>query len=390
MHYLAWMGVILLVILAGAAALVLWILPPRLEKRFNKVLAPPPYHTSAEAQNLHQRLQVVDLHADPLLWKRDLLQRSDYGHVDLPRLAEGNVTLQVFAAVTKTPRGLNFDSNPADSDMITALAVAQAWPPRTWGSLLQRALYQAHKLERFAARSNGRLLLVKSAREIEQLLARRETKPDLVGGLLALEGVHALEGNLDHLDVLHEAGYRMIGLTHFFDNEAGGSAHGADKGGLSPFGRELVRRIQEKHLVLDLAHAAPRVIDDVLAMTAAPLIVSHTGVQGTCEGPRNLSDDHVRHIAATGGVLGLAMFEGAVGGDTVEDTARAVRYTADLVGVDPLALGTDFDGAVTAPVDASGLALLTEALMGEGFTDDEIASIMGGNALRVLCEVLAG
>lgn len=387
---LVWFGVIPILVLAGAAAMLLWLLPPRLEKRFNKVAVPRPYRASAEAQNLHQQLQVVDLHADPLLWKRNLLQRSDYGHVDLPRLADGNVTLQIFAAVTKVPRGLNFDSNPADSDMITALAVAQAWPPRTWGSLLQRALYQAQKLQRFASRSNGRLILVKSAREIEQLLARRETKPELVGGLLALEGVHALEGNLDHLDVLYEAGYRMIGLTHFFDNEAGGSAHGVDKGGLSAFGHELVRRIQEKHLLLDLAHTAPRVIDDVLAMTTAPLIVSHTGVQGTCAGPRNLSDDHVRRIAATGGVLGLAMFEGAVGGDAVEDTARAMRYAADLVGVDHLALGTDFDGAVTTPVDASGLPLLTQALMNKGFTDDEIASIMGGNALRVLCEVLSG
>jgi len=390
MPNLVWVGVILILVLAGAVAGVLWILSPRLEQRFNKVAVPPPYRASAEAQELHQQLQIVDLHADPLLWKRDLLQRSDYGHVDLPRLADGNVTLQVFAAVTKTPRGLNFDNNPSDSDMITALAVAQAWPPRTWGSLLQRALYQAQKLQRFASRSNGRLSLVKSAREIEQLLARRETEPELVGGLLALEGVHALEGNLDHLDVLYEAGYRMIGLTHFFDNEAGGSAHGSDKGGLSPFGRELVQRVQEKHLALDLAHASPRVIDDVLTLATAPLIVSHTGVQGTCAGPRNLSDDHVRRIAATGGVLGLAMFEGAVGGDTVGDTARAMRYTADMVGVDHVALGTDFDGAVTAPVDASGLALLTQALMGQGFTDDEIARIMGGNALRVLCEVLSG
>jgi microsomal dipeptidase-like Zn-dependent dipeptidase len=345
---------------------------------------------SAEAKELHHRLQVVDLHADPLLWKRDLLQRSDYGHVDLPRLAEGNVTLQVFAAVTKTPRGLNFEHNPSDSDLITLLAVAQAWPRRTWGSLLQRALYQAEKLERMASRSNGRLVIVKNAREFEGLLYRREKKPELVGGLLALEGVHALEGDLDHLDVLFEAGYRMIGLTHFFDNEAGGSAHGMEKGGLSPFGRELVRRVQEKRMALDLAHASPHVIDDVLAMATAPVMVSHTGVQGTCEGPRNLSDDHVRRIAATGGVMGLAMFEGAVGGTTVEDTARAMCYTADLVGVDHVALGTDFDGAVTAPVDASGLALLTEALMAQGFTDDEIASIMGGNALRVLCQVLPG
>jgi microsomal dipeptidase-like Zn-dependent dipeptidase len=86
--------------------------------------------------------------------------------------------------------------------------------------------------------------------------------------------------------------------------------------------------------------------------------------------------------------MGIAMFDGAVGGTTLDDTARAMRYSADLAGVDHVALGSDFDGAVTAPIDASGLALLTEALLGQGFAEGEIRAIMGGNALRVLAGVL--
>jgi microsomal dipeptidase-like Zn-dependent dipeptidase len=359
------------------------------ERAFNKVETPPPYQIPGPARALHARLPVVDLHADPLLWKRDLLKKSDYGHIDVPRLLEGSVALQVFGVVTKVPRGLNFESNTADSDMITLLALAQAWPPRTWGSLLQRALYQAAKLERFAARSGGRLTLVRTSRELEELIARidqPETRPQLVGGLLALEGVHALGGDLANLDVLYDAGFRMIGLTHFFDNRAGGSAHGEERGGLTAFGRELVRRAQEKRMPLDLAHASPQVIDDVLAMATGPVIVSHTGVRGTHDSPRNLSDAHVRGIAATGGVMGMAMFREAVGGSAVADTARAMRYAADLVGVEHIALGTDFDGAV--PVDASGLALLTDALIEAGFSEAEIGAIMGRNALRVLGERL--
>jgi microsomal dipeptidase-like Zn-dependent dipeptidase len=337
---------------------------------------------------LHKRLFVADLHADPLLWNRNLLKRHDYGHIDIPRLVDGNVALQVFAVATKIPWGLNFECNAADTDMITMLAVAQAWPPRTWGSLLQRALHQAEKLEEFVAQSQGCLVLVKSVRELNELLARRRTEPEFVGALLALEGVHALEGDLANLDVLYDAGFRLIGLAHFFDNEAGGSAHGVEKGGLTPFGRELVRHVQDKNMVLDLAHASPQVIDDVWEMTTAPVVASHTGVRGTCDNQRNLSDEHVRRIAATGGLIGIAMFETAVCGNTLDDTARAMRHVADLVGVDYVAVGSDFDGAITAPIDASGMALLTEALMGQGFIEEEISRIMGGNVLRVLREVL--
>jgi membrane dipeptidase len=386
-----WILLIVVGLLAVVAIVVSRILPPRVERAFNKVETPPPYQIPQPARALHARLPVVDLHADPLLWKRDLLKRSDYGHIDVPRLLEWGVALQVFGVVTKVPRGLNFESNSADSDLITPLALAQAWPPHTWRSLLQRALYQASKLERLAARSEGRLTVVRAAGELEELIARidqSEPRPQLVGGILALEGVHALEGDVANLEVLYDAGFRMIGLTHFFDNPAGGSAHGEGRGGLTPFGRELVRRVEEKRMLLDLAHASPQVIDDVLALATAPVIVSHTGVRGTYDSPRNLSDAHVRGIAATGGVMGMAMFREAVGGAAVADTARAMRYAVDLVGVEHIALGTDFDGAVPVPVDASGLALLTEALIRAGFSEAEIEAIMARNALRVLGERL--
>jgi microsomal dipeptidase-like Zn-dependent dipeptidase len=104
--------------------------------------------------------------------------------------------------------------------------------------------------------------------------------------------------------------------------------------------------------------------------------------------PAQSSDEHVRGVAATGGVIGVAMFKQAVCGTTMDDTARAIRYGADLVGADYFAVGSDFDGAIKAPVDASGLARLTETLMAQGCTGEEIAGIMGGNALRVLREIL--
>ncbi len=377
-------------LLAVGIVVLVRVLSLLVERFLNKVATPPPYQAGEEARAMHEQLFVADLHADPLLWKRDLLKRHKHSHVDLPRLIDGNVALQVFAVATKIPWGLNFERNSGDSDMFTMLVAAQYCPPRTWGSLFQRALYQAEHLNHCTARSQSHLVLVKNARELEQLLARREEQPERapVGAMLALEGAHALEGDLDKLDLLYDAGFRIIGLSHFFDNEAGGSAHGVDKGGLTPFGRELVRRVQEKRMLIDLAHASPRVVDDVLEITSAPVIASHTGLRGTCDNTRNLSDEHARGIAATGGIMGIAMFEQAVCGTTIADTARAIRYGADLVGVDYFAIGSDFDGAITAPIDASGLALLTEALIEQAFTRKEIAKIMGNNALRVLRQAL--
>ena len=180
----------------------------------------------------------------------------------------------------------------------------------------------------------------------------------------------------------------MVGMTHFFDNEAGGSAHGLEKQGLSTFGRSVVEKAYEKHMVIDLAHASPRMVDDVLAMTKVPLVVSHTGVRGTADNVRNLSDKHIRGVAAVGGVMGIAMFDQAIGETSFDAMVKAIQYVVDLAGVDYVAVGGDLDGVVEAPVDVSGMPLLTEYLMKAGFTDEEIGKILGGNAVRVLRQVL--
>jgi microsomal dipeptidase-like Zn-dependent dipeptidase len=180
----------------------------------------------------------------------------------------------------------------------------------------------------------------------------------------------------------------MMAPTHFFDNDIGGSSAGVDKTGLTDKGREMVRRMEARHMLVDLAHAAPRTIDDVLAIATRPVIVSHTGVRATCDNSRNLSDAQLRGVAHTGGVIGIAYFDVAVCGNGAAAIARAIRHTADTVGVDAVALGSDFDGAVVAPFDTTGLGLLIDALFQAGFSEDDIAKIMGSNALRVLLSSL--
>ncbi|MCY1280876.1 Membrane dipeptidase [compost metagenome] len=359
-------------------------LPSLLDRRMNTVATPPPYPASPAAEQLHRRLFVADLHDDALLWQRDLLERHDYGHSDLPRLLEGGVALQVFSTVTKTPRNLNYARNADDSDNITPLIMAQRWPARTWRSLLERALYQSERLHDAAAASGGRLVLVTDRRQLAAFVAAWQRDPQRVAGILATEGLHPLEGRLENVDRLYDAGFRITGLTHFFDNEVGGSAHGLEQGGLTPFGRRVVARLEQKGMLIDLAHASQKLIDDVLAVAHRPLLVSHTGVQGTCPGPRNLSDRHIQAIAASGGVIGIGYWDAAVCDTSVAAIVKAIRYTAGKIGVAHVALGSDFDGTIHAPFDTSGLAQLTEGLQRAGFKDDEIAAIMGGNVQRLL------
>lgn len=369
------------IVLPVALILFFFVIPYAVSTFMNGARESPPYRVSDAISALHDRLTIVDLHADTLLWGRDPNLRARTGHVDLPRLRSAGVKLQIFSAVTKTPRGLNFEHNAPDSDNITPLVIAQRWPVRTWNNLTERALYQAHRLQQLEAESGGKFIIIKNRAGLASLLSEHGGR---VGGLLAIEGMHALSGDPKNLAQLYAVGYRMMGLTHFFDNALGGSAHGETKGGLTPLGRALVSEMERNGILVDLAHASPALIDDVLAIATRPVVVSHTGVKGTCDRTRNLSDAHLRAIAANGGLVGIAYFEEAVCGTDADAIARAIRYAGDLVGFNHVALGSDFDGAVTTPFDVTGLPLLWRALLQAGLTEADIAAVAGGNAIRLL------
>lgn len=356
----------------------------RLDRGMNTVIEHEPFPVSVEARTLHNSLVVADLHADSLLWRRDLLKRNDRGHVDVPRLIEGNVALQVFTIVSKTPRGQNYEANTDETDNITLLSWIEGWPWKTHNSLKERALYQSRKLHEFAADSGGRLRVIKSRADLDAYLEERTRNSFITAGLLGIEGAQVLEGDPANLQVMYDAGFRYMGLAHFFDNEVSGSAHGVERGGLTDLGRAVVKEMEERRMIIDLAHVSPQTIDDVLAMATRPVIVSHTGVKGTHDSPRNLSDDHLKAIAAGGGLIGIGYWDGAVGEPTLASIVKAMRYVKDLVGVDYIALGSDYDGVTQVPFDTSELPALTQALMDGGFTKEEIAKIMGGNVVSLL------
>jgi membrane dipeptidase len=359
-------------------------IPRLVDESQNKLVRNPPYPASQRALDLHKTLTIADLHADSLLWGRDLLERDTDGQVDIPRLADGNVALQVFSLPTKSPHGLNIESNEDKHDDIFWLAVVGRWPISTWRSLTQRALYQARRLHQFAGGSLGGFVVIESAADLSSYLERRQRNQKLTAGLLSIEGAHALDGNLENLDVLYRAGYRMMSPSHFFDNDIGGSSAGVQKTGLTEKGREWVRQMEARHMIIDLAHASPRTIDDVLAMATRPVVVSHTGVKGTCNNNRNLSDDQIRAVAAKGGLIGIGYWDTATCGTDAAAIVRALRYVSDRVGAEHVALGSDFDGAVTTPFDTSGVVEVTDAMLSAGFSEAEIRAMMGENVMRFL------
>jgi microsomal dipeptidase-like Zn-dependent dipeptidase len=378
----------LAVLVAVSAIGFFGIAPGYVEASMNKVDGKPLPKVSAEAIALHKTLTIVDLHSDTLMWKRDMLDRADRGHMDLPRLQEGNVALQVFSSVSKTPKGQNYDANGSDSDNITLLAVAQMQPARTWNSLLERSLWHGEKLDRATAASKGTLVKVAASGNVDSLLERRAKQEDATGALLSIEGLQNLEGKAENLDKLYNAGFRMAGITHFFDNELAGSMHGIKKGGLTPLGREVIRRMEEKGMIVDIAHCSRQCVTEILAMARRPVVSSHGGVQATCKVNRNLSDEHIKGVAATGGIIGIGYWDGAICDTSPKSVAKAMKHVRDLVGIQHVALGSDYDGATTVRFDTSKLVQVTQALLDEGFTPDEIRAVMGGNAIRVLREGL--
>ena len=375
------------IVLLGVA-FVHWFLPTLAENSMNVVLPHAAYQIRPDAARLHKSLLVADLHSDALLWKRDLLKRSDRGHIDLPRLQEGNVALQVFSATTKSPSGQNYDENTGDSDNITKLAVFQLWPIATWGSLYERARYQLEKLLTFAEKSEGQLVAIQSKADMRSFVARRNGGENVTAGVYLIEGAHPLEGDIENLDRLFEQGLRISGLTHFFDNELGGSLHGISGEGLTPFGKQVIERAGELGLIIDVAHASPAMVRDVLEMSERPVILSHGGVKGACDTARNLEDSLMKEIANKGGILGVGFWDAAVCDDSPLGIVHAIRYAIDLMGVEHVALGSDYDGAVTTRLDSSELAILTQTMMDEGFSEQEIRSVMGDNVRRFLLENL--
>lgn len=372
----------ILVLILTYLCLHLIYVPQFIDKKNNSIV-------STDKQNLppipdlHQKIFVADLHSDSLLWERDLSSRSARGHVDVPRMLEGHIALQGFSLVTRTPKNISIGKNDKNSDNIFWLTVFQAWPFKTFSSLKQRALYQIDKFHKAVSERND-FYFISDKNSLEQYLQVRSTNPQVTAGWITIEGAHALEEDLKNLDELYDAGVRMISPSHLTDNAISGSQQGSERYGLTDFGREWVKKMNQKNIIIDLAHASAATIDEVLDLSSAPIIVSHTGVKGTCDNNRNLTDEQIKKIALKGGLIGIGFWPMATCGTSLEDIVKALLYVRKLVGAKHVALGSDWDGYVTSPIDASQIGHLTGALVQAQVPEEDIALIMGGNVLEFL------
>ncbi len=352
----------------------------------------------------HQNIFIADLHGDTLMWDRDLLERSDLGHIDLPRLIEGNVALQVFSVPTRTPYGfsnLNGDCfHPDGLNAVRLLHAMQSDQLQGWGSTLQEANRQADKLHAAITQSqadNKRdpdlpyLMLIRSAHDLNQLIERRFIyREPVVGALLAVEGVHWL-GAAGMTDVEIEAGvetlyskdFRMLAATHRFHNDLGLSSEGCSipRSIDNPEARRIFyRAAQERGMVIDLAHSGTITNDLEGGMIQGPFVVSHGGFEehlcrrepGACESERNLGNEEIGLIVRNGGVIGVGFWPQAVGKDYAGIVGAFNHACGVIAGlesdseIDPsahLAFGSDFDGSVSTPFDAGGYVHLVAALM---------------------------
>lgn len=482
-----------------------------------------PYRPPYRHRELHDRVPVIiDLHADTLLFPDDdgaeqferLLTNEDRdGQVDVPRLLEGNVSLQVFSVPTKISVDIMGNSAPLltgtytdeagvhgepgeeysrfefirdpniaayddpndpyaeqyeplflGRDFLTyasrlvGLSCGTWYEDGDWGSrwnpvdpcpewdpsraYVLRLLEPAERLHQAAAASDGALRVVETSDDIDQLLADQAAGHAVVGGLLSTEGLYfrgdalTAEGRAE-LDAtfaeLYGAGFRMFGLTHFIDNDFAGSSSGMGRSTtpqgaeLTETGRHVVGLMIENNTIVDLAHASWGTIDAVLDIATEeriPVIASHGGFSELanpdigCDNPRNLTNDQALRIAQTGGVVGIGYADFFVCGVEPIHFARAMRHAVDLIdeaqihrfgdpsepvliGIEHVALGSDFDGGVNTYTDTANLNQYTEALvcrktwyrpncLEDPFTEAEVQQIMGANALRVFHEVLSG
>jgi len=324
------------------------------------------------ALRLHRHALVVDTHCDTLMklipekerkpQPRRLGERSDQGHIDLPRLIDGGVDCQTFAIYTG-----EHENEP--------------WALRT-------ALQMVDLLDR-ECKANEGIVQVRSYDEI--LAANRVGK---VAALLSIEGAEPLMGDLGVLRIFHKLGVRMLSFTWNWRTPfADGLSAKRAESKLTDLGVEALREVERLGIVYDVSHLSDSCFWDVVDVKEGPFIASHSNCRAVCDHQRNLTDDMIRALADHGGVMGMNFAPAFVDKNraTVERLVDHIDHIVKLVGIDYVGLGSDFDGIGSTPEgleDVTKMPNITRELVRRGYSDEDIEKILGGNHLRVFKEVL--
>jgi membrane dipeptidase len=339
-------------------------------------------------------IPVFDGHNDALTRDdaADFATGREGGHLDLPRARAGGLAGGIFALFTPTP-----GADHIDFDGGGRMEVELAAP-------IGREMAAAATTE-----AAGRLLALERAGHVRLVRTAADLDAARADGVLAAvmhhEGAEAIDPGLQALELWYAAGLRSLGPVWSRTNAF---AHGVpfafpaspDTGpGLTAAGRRLVRRCAALGVAIDLSHINAAGFWDVARLDEAPLIASHSGVHALCASTRNLTDEQLDAIGASGGLVGIVFAapfvraDGADDADTPLETIVAhIRYAADRIGVAHVALGSDFDGATVPDAlgDVAGLPRLLDALRADGFSEDEVRAIAWDNWRRVLARAWGG
>lgn len=320
---------------------------------------------------IHHSAFLADLHNDILekmLYQTDyhLKDYHTYNHTDIPRMKIGGVDLEMF--------------------------VVWVDPSVGEANFFETAIDMMNIFDSEVFVNTNDLIHIKSKSQIPQI-----TSTGKIGGVLCVEGGHAIENDLTKLNTLYDRGMRYMTIT--WNNSTDWAISASDSRsttvGLSEFGREVIRTLDSLGILIDVAHTGIQTIKDILEVTTNPIIDTHAGVRALRDHSRNLYDYQIQDIANSGGVIGVVFYPPFLGSNSnsvdIQTVVNHINYIRDLVGIDHVALGSDFDGIGTNTVngleDISKYPDLTIKLLENGYTRNEIEKILGKNFLRVFNQV---
>ncbi|PKL80105.1 MAG: hypothetical protein CVV27_00955 [Candidatus Melainabacteria bacterium HGW-Melainabacteria-1] len=324
--------------------------------------------SAGSVADLHQRAIVVDTHVETPFWisEKGVKLRNFNGQSSLDKLKAGGVDVVFFSIYV----------NPA----------------RYGKTAKRQAEFIISALKREIASNQDLIELATSHAEIQAILAKGK-----MAGLMGMEGGEAIESSVTNVDHFYKLGVRYLGPTWSVHNQLGDSSGPKVPRwkGLSPLGKQVIQRMNQLGMLIDVSHLSDPSFQDVLKLSTQPVIASHSGVDGVHVSPRNLSNDMLKLISVNGGAVGILFyppFLEASGKADVASVAKHIHHAARVAGIDHVGLGSDFDGLDTPPPtglkDASQFPAITAELKQRGYSESDIFKVLGGNFMRVFKQVL--
>lgn len=321
------------------------------------------------AKRIHHRNVTLDSHTDtPMIFAGEFnIGRKEGGKVNLPLMEEGMIDAAIMVAYI--PQG-----------------------PRDDASLQKATEFALNRLHEIHRQKDLNRTWMNIAYTPQEVWVSKAAGKKAI--MLGVENGYAIGKDLNNIDIFKKLGVTYITLCHNGANDICDSARGeAEWNGLSPFGKKVVHRMNERGILVDISHAAESTFYDALETSRYPIIASHSSARALCDHPRNLTDDQLKALAAKGGVAQVCLYKGFINKEAEEaslsDAIRHITHMVDLIGIDHVGIGSDFDGdgELIGCRASNELINITVRLLKEGYKENDIAKIWGGNLMRVMSGV---